>query len=93
VKTATKTALRQVHNLGLVPKLIATQTKSGLGRDMVTYPANCGTPRLLVPDAGRQAVAKCSRRQCRPRHEIPTKSKELVQWPLRHTQAADRPGG
>lgn len=46
MKTATKTALGQVRSLGLVPKLIATQTKSGLAEDVVTYPAIGGT--LLI---------------------------------------------
>ena len=36
--TATKTALGQVRSLGQVPKLIATHTKSGLAKDVVTYP-------------------------------------------------------
>jgi len=39
VKTAPKTALVQVRSLGLVPKLTTTQTKSGLAKDVVTYPA------------------------------------------------------
>jgi hypothetical protein len=39
VKTATKTALGQVRSFGLVPKLIAKQTKLGLAKDVVTYPA------------------------------------------------------
>jgi hypothetical protein len=39
VRTPTKTALGQVRSLGLVPELIATQTKSGLAKDVVTYPA------------------------------------------------------
>ncbi len=44
MKTATKTALGHVRSLGPVPKLIATQTKSGLAKDVVTYPAFGGHP-------------------------------------------------
>ena len=40
--TARKTALGQVRNRGVVPKLIATQSKSDLAKDVVTYPAALG---------------------------------------------------
>ena len=39
MKTATKTALGQVRKRGEVPTLIVMQTKSGLAREVVTYPA------------------------------------------------------
>ena len=55
VKTATKTALGHVRSLGLVPTRIATQTKSGLAKDRVTYPAIGALSTSSLPEATPEA--------------------------------------